>query len=147
MGLTGGEVSNGGGRQGFTTRIVVYWLPVLGWAALIFYLSSIPSLKTDFGFIDWVLRKLSHVVEYFVLCYLMLRAAESEARLSRFGFEKLMAAAALAAIAFAMTDEFHQSLVPGREGKVTDVLIDGLGIVVLLLLVRRRQGSRPGRRF
>ena len=44
----------------------------------------------------------------------------------------------LLALAYAMTDEFHQSLVPGRTPSVWDVLIfDNLGALIGLWLASR----------
>ena len=43
------------------------WLPVVAWAAVIFAFSSVPSLGTDLGTWDTILRKLAHVAEYAIL--------------------------------------------------------------------------------
>jgi len=56
------------------TRLASTWLPVLAWAALIFALSSVPSLSTGLGLWDLVLRKLAHAGEYAVLGALLARA-------------------------------------------------------------------------
>ena len=42
----------------------------------------------------------------------------------------------LVAVAYAVTDEVHQLFVPGRSGRITDVLIDGAGAVVGGIVVR-----------
>ena len=42
---------------------------------------------------------------------------------------------AVIAIAFAATDEFHQTFVPGRYGCVLDVLIDAAGSIIGLIIV------------
>ncbi|MFO1094120.1 MAG: VanZ family protein [Planctomycetaceae bacterium] len=42
---------------------------------------------------------------------------------------------------FAISDEWHQSFVPDREGTVTDVLIDGLGILLSGMIMIRRHGQ------
>jgi len=49
------------------------WLPVIIWASLIFYLSNIPHLKTNFEY-DFILRKIAHIVEYFILTFFLHRA-------------------------------------------------------------------------
>ena len=38
-------------------------------------------------------------------------------------------------IAFAVSDEFHQSFVPSREATVRDVLIDTMGAILALLFI------------
>ena len=42
---------------------------------------------------------------------------------------------ALVTAAYAATDEFHQLFVPGRAGRVTDVLIDSAGAFLALLAI------------
>ena len=49
-----------------------------------------------------------------------------------------MAVAAL----YAVTDEFHQSFVPGRYPDVRDVLVDTAGALVAVLLLRWRLARR-----
>ena len=93
------------------------WLPVLLWAGLIFGLSSIPALGTGLGVWDLVLRKCAHATEYAVLGFLLLRAIGRELP------------ALLAGIAYAITDEVHQTFVHARHGAVYDVAIDALGVL------------------
>jgi len=102
----------------------------VAWAALIFALSSIPDLGTGLGGWDTFLRKLAHAGEYAVLGALLLRA------LARPGL-----ALALGTL-YAVTDEIHQSLVPGRLGSPVDVAIDAAGVlcgVLLWQLLRTRR--------
>ncbi len=106
------------------TRLASTWLPVLAWAALIFALSSVPSLSTGLGLWDLVLRKLAHAGEYAVLGALLARALAEPAAL-------------LVGAAYAVSDELHQTFVPGREGALLDVGIDSLGVLVGILLFRR----------
>ena len=69
-----------------------------------------------------VLRKLGHVTGYLVLTLLLLRA------LRRSGLAGAVPVAIVAALAYAASDEWHQSFVPGREATPRDVAIDGIGI-------------------
>jgi VanZ family protein len=100
-----------------------FWWFVVAWAAVIFLLSSIPGrsmpdvpqLKYD---------KVLHALVYSVLggsFYLALRHASSLTR------ARLVAAAALFAIAYGVTDEVHQLFVPGRNADLFDVVADGVG--------------------
>jgi VanZ family protein len=107
-------------------RVLSLWLPVVAWAALIFGLSSIPDLGTGLGGWDLVLRKVAHAAEYAILAALLVRA------LRRPG------AAITLGIAYAISDEIHQSFVAGREGSVLDVGIDAIGVVVGAMLAARR---------
>ncbi|MEK6275479.1 MAG: VanZ family protein [Actinomycetota bacterium] len=107
------------------------WLPVVAWAAVIFALSSVPSLSTGLGFWDTMLRKGAHLTEYAILGALLLRALGSEVL------------AVAAGVAYAATDELHQHFVRGRHGAPLDVVIDAVGITLGVLLYRRLQGTRP----
>jgi VanZ family protein len=107
------------------SRLIVLWLPVVAWAALIFASSSVPSLSSGLGTWDTVLRKGAHLAEYAVLGALLLRA------LGRDG------AAFLAGVAYAATDELHQHFVSGRHASPVDVAIDAVGVALGLLAWRR----------
>jgi VanZ family protein len=110
------------------SRALMVWLPVLVWAAVIFTLSSIPSLSSGLGVWDTVLRKCAHVTEYAVLGGLLYRAFEREAP------------ALAAGIAYAATDEVHQHFVRGRHASPVDVGIDAVGVALgMLLWLRIRQ--------
>jgi VanZ family protein len=98
------------------------WLPVVAWAALIFAFSSVPDLGTGLGGWDLVLRKIAHAAEYAVLGALLLRAT------GRAGLAFTLG------VAYAVSDEIHQSLVPGRLGSPLDVAIDAAGVAVGIAL-------------
>ncbi len=101
------------------------WVPVVLCAGVIFALSSIPSLSTELGIWDLVLRKLAHLVEYAVLGALLYRALRREP-----------AAVALGSL-YAVTDELHQAFVPGRQGHALDWVIDTVGVVAGVFLLSR----------
>ncbi len=106
------------------TRLATTWLPVLAWAALIFALSSVPSLSSGFGVWDTVLRKGAHVVEYGVFGVLLARALPE-------------LPAFVAGVAYAATDELHQRFVPGRHGSLLDVALDSAAVLAGILVLRR----------
>jgi VanZ family protein len=109
------------------------WLPVVAWAALIFALSSIPSLSSGLGVWDLVLRKAAHVTEYAILGALLVRAVGRE--LPAFGI----------GVAYAITDEIHQTFVAGRHGSPLDVLIDAGGIALGIALFAAARERLPAR--
>ncbi len=118
--------------------ILTSWLPVFVWAGLIFYLSSIPHLSTGWGFWDLILRKMAHVVEYFILAFFLLRASRKTwPSLSR---GLLLVGAGVTAVLYAMSDEVHQAFVPGRGPSVRDVLIDSSGVVLCLVFCWKTWG-------
>jgi len=111
-------------------ELAVLWLPVVAWAGLIFALSSVPDLGTGLGGWDLLLRKLAHAGEYAVLGALLLRATQRPG-----------VAFALGTL-YAVSDEIHQSFVPGRAGSPLDVALDTVGVaagVVLWEVVRARR--------
>jgi VanZ family protein len=110
------------------SRALTVWLPVVAWAAVIFALSSIPSLSSGLGTWDYVLRKCAHVTEYAVLGALLLRALGQ------------VLPAFLAAIAYAATDELHQHFVHGRHASPLDVAIDAVGVTLGILVWMRVRG-------
>ena len=109
------------------SRTLAHWLPVVLWAAVVFALSSIPSLGTGLGDWDLILRKGAHMTEYAVLAVLLLRALDREAPALSLG------------ILYAASDELHQSFVRGRHASPVDVAIDTVGLLIGLLAWRRLQ--------
>ena len=106
--------------------------PPLLLMGLIFFFSAQPDLNSGLGSWDTVLRKLAHMAEFGLLWFLWWRALGYGSRL----------APALIAIAYAITDELHQTTVEGRVGSPVDVLIDSAGVVIAALVARRvRSGS------
>ena len=78
--------------------------------------------------------KAYHVTEYALLCVLLFRGLRS-----RFKFSSALFAAAALCLAFAASDEWHQTFVPGRGGTWVDVTIDALGIGLACGFILRRQ--------
>lgn len=109
------------------------WLPPLGLMAVIFFLSAQPDLNSGLGTIDLIGRKIVHMGEYAALCFLWWRALRTIATPGR-----AVALAALIAVSYACTDEFHQHFVHGRHGTPVDVGIDSVGIAAAALAIRRR---------
>jgi len=92
------------------------WLPMLAWMALIFYVSHQPSADIpQFDTWDLLVKKGSHFGAYFILAWL-----------ARFALGRWDWALLLTAV-YAISDEYHQTFIPGRDGNMLDVLIDTLG--------------------
>ena len=93
--------------------------------AIIFVLSAQSDLNSGLGGWDLVLRKLAHALAFGLLWWLWQRALVRPF------------VAAVIALAYAVSDEWHQSFVDGRVGSARDVAIDAIGIAVAVLLWRR----------
>lgn len=125
------------------THRVRAWLPVVIWMALIFTLSSIPDLRSGLQPLwDAILRKLAHATEYGILAWLFFRP------LRRHGIDGGFAAilAVVLSVVYAVSDEFHQTFVPGRSGAGLDVVIDSLGASIGGLIVSRLTRQQTPRR-
>lgn len=93
------------------------WLPLAVWCLLIFFFSSLPKTSVGIDYwTDFTIKKTAHIIEYAILAILSYRA-----------FGKSVFKALIFTILYAVSDEFHQSLVPGREPRVRDVLFDTIG--------------------
>ncbi|MDQ3571958.1 MAG: VanZ family protein [Actinomycetota bacterium] len=100
--------------------------------ALIFYGSAQPSVGPELP--AWT-RIAAHFTEYAVLAALWIWALRPS--LGR----RALGVAALISILYAISDEYHQSFVDGRDSDPLDVLADSLGIAAASLLAYLR--DRP----
>src|SRR3712207_5372060 len=98
------------------------WAPPLVLMAVIFALSAQPDLSTGLGVWDTIARKIVHAAEYALLCFLWWRALRTVA-----AARAALALAFCVTVAYAATDELHQSYVKGRHGTPVDVAIDATG--------------------
>ena len=116
-------------------RVISYWLPPIVWMALIFYFSSRFRVSATGKFLfDFIIFKTLHLVEYAILYFLLFRAFfsinnQQLTTNNKFIFPLLIS------ILYAVSDEFHQTLVPTREGKIRDVFIDSLGILLMYIYI------------
>jgi VanZ family protein len=105
-------------------RILFYLLPAVGYAAVIFALSSSPldieELRPVFEY-----DKLLHLVEYYILGYLLMRVFTTSPDSSLAG--KAVCATILVGTVYGASDEFHQYFVPGRNCDLLDFLFDAAG--------------------
>ena len=134
---------------------MLYWLPVFLWVGLIL------GMSTDMGaprhtsrflrpILRWFnpdvsdqtirsiqlgIRKMAHVGEYAVLSLLIWRARRKPVCGDARPWSRRDALFAFSiALLVAVSDEWHQSFVPSREGHFRDVLFDASGAVLGLLV-------------
>jgi VanZ family protein len=113
-------------------RFLSLWLPVFVWAGFIFFLSSVPHLRILQSWWDYPLRKFGHAAVYGILARLIARALTGS---TFWPWKKIFAWSLVLTFLYAVTDEYHQSFVPGRVAAAHDVAIDTVGGWVALGLV------------
>ena len=129
-------------------RTALLWLPVVVWAGVIFAFSATPNLRVaQAADLDFVIRKAGHMFVFGVLAVLIWRA------LAHSAVRRAMLWSWALTVAYAASDEFHQSFTAGRHASPVDVGIDSVGALLSLLALtlwlksrRARVGTpRPGR--
>ena len=136
---------------------------LLAWMGLIFYVSSLS--QEDAGrplespVVSWlgVLRSYAvHLVLYGVLASLAMASIRSWTPAANYQLRWVLAVAAFATL-YGVSDEYHQSFVPGRYASLLDMLVNGVGAATATLALwllawtmRLRSAStvshKPGRR-
>lgn len=86
-------------------------------------ISRIFNIK-EVSILSFLIRKLAHFTEYFILGILSLNCFKDYSQ-----DKKVIYFSIAFCIFYAMTDEFHQTFIPGRAGAIKDVLIDSFGTV------------------
>jgi VanZ family protein len=107
---------------------------------IIFIVSAQPKLPSAPGRWDLLLKKTMHALAYGVLAGLILRALRGY--WSSDGWIRVLGIAL--AVAYAVSDEYHQTFVPGRDGNFTDVVVDAVGVAGAIALDWRRFRQRRG---
>ena len=108
--------------------ILTLWGPFVAALAVVFWLSSLSRVPGSQYFWD----KLLHTVGYAGLGVLALRAFHG-------GLEPLRLAPTLfsasAVILWGISDEIHQSFVPGRSASAWDVCADAVGFALAVMVI------------
>jgi VanZ family protein len=151
-----------------TGSIVVRWLLVVVWMAVIFTASGdgqsyqhssriiAPLVKFLFPQISpatldgivLVCRKCAHLTEYAILAFLLWWAVRKPSGRNSWSWRDARLAGLLVAL-YAASDELHQTFVPSRDGCVRDVAIDtsgailGIGAIWLFRKFRRNPTAAP----
>lgn len=101
---------------------------------IIFIFSSRPSLHTsNIDWQDFIVKKTAHFIEYYALASLLYYSLKKSSSLSRV---HVLLLTITITIFYAASDEYHQTFIAGREGRIRDVLIDsGGGIFSLLTII------------
>jgi VanZ family protein len=125
------------------------WVAVLIWMVIIFIFSTdtFSSARTQListpSTVGFVVRKLAHWTEYFILAALWMRAlnAKSVGLIAK----RHMLWSVILAVIYAISDEWHQSFVVSRDARTADVLIDAIGAICGALWFYTHVGIRQFR--
>lgn len=104
---------------------LVRYLPSIIWMVIIFYFSSrqTTGIGGDSYWWRFFILKSFHIIEYGVLAILLFIAT------SKYNYSLFIG------VLYAISDEFHQSIVPGRTATLRDILFDISGIFLGLLII------------
>jgi VanZ family protein len=110
----------------------------LAMMGLIFVLSAQPDLDSGLGLIDLIGRKIVHLATYLALTLAWFWALRPVASPGA-----SLGVAAAISVAYAVSDEYHQSFIEGRSGSPLDVALDTAGVILgsILLLYDHRVRS------
>lgn len=104
------------------------------WASLIFYLSSQSVLQgLELDVLDFIFKKSAHIFVYAVLYWLFYRAGMLVFHPTTQKTHWMWAGPLLLTLLYAVSDELHQTFVPGRTGTLRDFGFDFIGAGVVLL--------------
>ena len=127
----------------------IKWMLVLIWMIVIFWFSGQKGQQSShnnrfvvdiFKYVginldillggkdNYIIRKLAHMTEYFILYQLVYNAIYE-----RFRFSKTLVLSLIFTFLYACSDEYHQSFVPDRSPSFIDVLIDTGGGTIALM--------------
>jgi len=100
-----------------------FWFPVLFYSGIIFYVSSLPGVKTSVSGIHF--DKALHFGEYIPFGFLLARAFGQKA--GHLSGKNILLWVGGISFLYGLSDEYHQSFVMGRNAAMTDVWADFIG--------------------
>lgn len=112
------------------------WSLTLGWAILIFYLTSIPNLKiSDNTWVSFVISNGSHFLFFGIQAILLFSALHTLYSIRYTPY--ISAASIILTSLYGVLDELHQIYVPGRTADPMDWALDTLGAIIFLTVMTR----------
>ncbi len=110
--------------MGFT---VIRLIPAIAVMGVIFLLSHQPGDRFDPYLFRWA-DKLAHLVIYAALCATLICVFPARFRFS--ARKMVVAMSLLLCLLYGISDEFHQSFIPGRYPSLADIVADVSGAVL-----------------
>ena len=128
-------------------RKIIKLLLLISWMILIFILSNqngtISTNQSNFivdiaykitninkDILVPIVRKTAHITEYFVLFILLYL------NLKEYKTKHIFLNSSILSLLYAIFDELHQLYINERSGKISDVFIDCIGIVLGFIIVK-----------
>jgi hypothetical protein len=113
-------------------KLFSLWFPPIIWAAYIFKLSSGKiATVSDVYWYEFTIKSFAHVLFFGLLTILIYRALRGSGfKRKKSGYYTLYVL-----IIYALTDELHQSFVPGRDARIHDVVFDTIGAVIVIYAI------------
>ncbi|MGL4741698.1 MAG: VanZ family protein [Sarcina sp.] len=152
-------VKQSSNKKKFDKKKILNIVFLAGWVVFIFFMSSKTAeastqdsnfvinlfssigvdLNSNFGeFASVIVRKGAHLTEYMILSFLVYRVVSDYITIRK----KAMMYTILAVFLCACSDELYQTLIPGRAGRILDVLIDTLGGTIWIAIVHYKYRFR-----
>ena len=124
-------------------KFLKFWFPVFLYSGIIFYASSLPDVKPPLKIKN--IDKAIHVLEYLPFGFLLARAF-----IQQRPAVKIWQVVTICSLLYGISDEYHQSFVPGREAGVSDVIADTiggfLGVWIFLFPPKEKRESRTSKK-
>jgi VanZ like family len=114
----------------FSKHPIMKLLPALLMMTTIYLFSARHSANEHFDLLRYIVYKGGHVIGYAMLTLSLWRGFDFSS--------KRIWLAWLLAVLYAITDEYHQSFVPGRHPAIFDIAVyDNLGALISVWLARQ----------
>ena len=110
-------------------RIILTWFPFAIFLFLIYFFSTLSRPIPGAVSIDF---SILHVIEFFILAFLLLRIFYAYDLKNRF----LLTITVV--IILGVIDEIIQSFAPGRVNSLMDVLLDAIGASFVLIFINKK---------
>ena len=100
-----------------------FWFPVFLYSGIIFCASSVPNVKTPLPEIQF--DEILHILTYIPFGFLLARGiCNTKVSVPR---GVLLVVILLISFLYGLSDEIHQSFVPGRNAGIIDMIADTIG--------------------
>ncbi|WP_442601414.1 VanZ family protein [Paenibacillus sp. KN14-4R] len=104
------------------------WLPKVEF----YYDKDFITHKLPYDMLEFFIRKCGHLSEFALLAFLWIKVLRPLFKYRHTMFTLLLSA--FLSVAYAASDEWHQSFVVGRTGHAIDVAVDAIGVAVVVLI-------------